>query len=42
MTHNFDTTWFLFVSTYSVENFMVREDIVAFYRRCSIGIPSLE
>ena len=42
MTHDFDTTWFLFVSAYSVENLMVGEYVVAFYRRRSIGIPSLE
>src|SRR5947207_15558666 len=42
MTNDFDTTWFLFVSTYSVENFMVGEYIVSFHRRCSIRVPSLK
>jgi hypothetical protein len=42
MTDNFDTSWFLIVSAYSVENFMMGEDIVTFYWWCVIGIPSFE
>ena len=42
MANNFDTTGFLFIATYSVEDFVVGEDIAAFYRRFTCRIPFLE
>jgi hypothetical protein len=41
MSDDFDARlWF--VTTYSVEDFMVREYVVTLYRRSAIWIPSLE
>ena len=40
MTNDFYAPGFLFVSAYSMEDFMVREDIVALYWWRVIGIPS--
>jgi len=42
VTDDFDASWFLVVSTYSIENLMVGEEIIAFDGGFPCGIPSLE
>jgi len=42
MANDFNTSWFLIVTTYSVKDFVMRKEIVAFNRRFASRIPSFE